>query len=326
MMPDADRKTKPSNPDRCAIPISCPARWRVDALRQLAAANDPSSLTELAEAIDTLANQPQADWNGLLVIPKTAGPAAAVWVQPQPGNTARLWLPTKKAPMAPMLLRGARQWAANKGFSIVQAVIDTADRDSALLLQETGFPHLVDLLYLHAETRPAPREQDGAPQGAPQGAPRTESPAVLESIGQLPSPRLESILARIQESSLDCPGLKDVLSPLQAIEGFRHQGQFTPEHWCILRDKDEDVGALLMAPHPPTLCWELIYMGVIPHRRGRGLGQQLAQDALARAAQQGGERVLLSVDTRNDQARRLYEQTGFQVYAKRSLYAWIAEA
>lgn len=315
-MPAVDRP--PKKPTRSEIPISCPAAWRVHALRLLAAADDPSSLAEFAEAIDALAQQPQPDWNGLIVIPGTGGPAAAAWVQPQPGNTARLWPPRDKVPSAPRLLHAARQWAAGKGFSIVQAVIDTADTEAALLLHENGFPHLVDLLYLQVETRPGRSRQDAA------SATETGTEVSFESIGQLPSPRLESILARIQESSLDCPGLKDALSPLQAIEGFRHQGQFTPEHWCILRDSGEDVGALLMAPHPQTLCWELIYMGVIPQRRGLGLGQKLVQEALFRAADHGAERVLLSVDARNDQARRLYEQTGFQVYARRSLYAWIA--
>lgn len=320
-MPAADRTTKPSPIHEGETAISCPARWRVNALRLLAAANDPSSLAELAEAIDALGGQSQPDWNGLMIIPGTGGPVAAVWVQPQPGNTARLWLPADKLPSAPTLLRGARHWAASKGFSIVQAVIDTADNDAALLLRENGFPHLVDLLYLQAETPLGRREQRAAP--ATNTKKKTE--VSFESIGQLPSPRLECILGRIQESSLDCPGLKDVLSPLQAIEGFRHQGQFTPEHWCILRQKGQDAGALLMAPHPQTLCWELIYMGVLPHKRGHGLGQELVREALSRAAHHGAERVLLSVDARNDQARRLYEQTGFRVYARRSLYAWTAE-
>ncbi len=311
---------KPSKPRSGEIPLSCPARWRVNALRLLAAADDPSSLAELAEAIDALAGQPQPDWNGLMVIPGADGPAAAVWVQPQPGNTARLWLPGNTLSSAPALLDGARQWAVKKAFSLVQAVIDSADTDAAVLLRENGFPHLVDLLYLRAATR-----EDGAKPPLATAAARQQE-VTFESIGQLPSPRLESIITRIQEHSRDCPGLEDVLSPPQVIEGFQHQGQFTPEHWCILRYKDQDAGVLLMAPHPQTPCWELIYMGVIPEQRGQGLGQQLVQEALSRAARHGAAQVLLSVDTRNDQARRLYTQTGFSIYAERSLYAWNAAA
>ena len=159
-MSAADQTTRLGNPRGGETPISSPARWRVNALRLLAAADDPSSLAELAEAINALAGQPRTDWNGLLIIPGTDGPAAATWVQPQPGNTARLWLPGNSPASAPALLYSARQWAASKGFSIVQAVIDTADKDAAALLRENGFPHLVDLLYLQAKARLDKRDRD----------------------------------------------------------------------------------------------------------------------------------------------------------------------
>ncbi|WP_462321459.1 GNAT family N-acetyltransferase [Halochromatium sp.] len=49
------------------------------------------------------------------------------------------------------------------------------------------------------------------------------------------------------------------------------------------------------------------------------------QEALSRAAHHGAAKVLLSVDARNAPARRLYAQMGFRIYARRSLYAWIAD-
>ncbi|MBK5939727.1 GNAT family N-acetyltransferase [Halochromatium roseum] len=294
--------------------IRCPAPWRVNALRLLAAADEPSSLAELAEAIDTVAQQPEADWSSLLIIPTSDGPAAAVWVQPQPGNTARLWLPADRSQWAAILLRGAQHWADSQGLDIVQAVVDSADEEAAVLLRENGFPLLVDLLYMQAKTR------RHSSQGDPR--PRTRPEASIESIGQLPSARLLSLMTRIEDGSLDCPGLHGVLSPLQAIEGFQRQGQFTPEHWCVLRFKGEDAGLLLLAPHPQTACWELIYMGIVPAWRGHGLGRLLVAEALSRAGKNSAEFVLLSVDVRNQPACSIYEDTGFRVYAKRSLYAW----
>ncbi|MEA3639757.1 MAG: GNAT family N-acetyltransferase [Lamprobacter sp.] len=308
------------------------------ALRLLAATDEPSSLAELAEAIDAAARRPETDWSSLLIIPGAAGPAAAVWVQPQPGNTARLWLPADssnqsdqpgqpgRSEWGPILLRGARQWAARQGLSIVQAVIETADEAAALLLRENGFPFLVDLLYLRADTRLCADISPHSPhsphnrQDAP--IPTRHPDASIESIGQLPSSRLLSLMTRIEDGSLDCPGLHGVLSPLQAIDGFQQQGQFTPEHWYILGYKGEDAGLLLLAQHPPTHCWELIYMGIVPEWRGHGLGRLLVAEALSRVQHRGAELLLLSVDVRNQPARLLYETTGFQVYAKRSLYAW----
>lgn len=298
---------------------SCPVPWRVLALRLLAAADEPSSLAELAEAIDAVADQPGADWSGLLIIPGPAGPAAAVWAQPQPGNTARLWLPHRSAPSGPVLLRGAQQWAAHKGVSVLQAVIDTADTKTARLLSENGFPPLVDLLYLQAE----PGQKRSDPEPVSPADTETRAQIQLEPIDRLPSSRLEAIVASIQDDSLDCPGLQRALSPRQAIEGFRHQGEFRPEHWCLLRYRGQDAGVLLMAPHPGTSCWELVYMGVVPGYRGHGLGRQLVVEALRRARNGGASQVLLSVDRRNHLARRLYEHSGFSVYASRSLYAWL---
>ncbi|WP_200246587.1 GNAT family N-acetyltransferase [Lamprobacter modestohalophilus] len=304
--------------------IRCPAPWRVNALRLLAAADEPSSLAELAEAIDTVAQQPEADWSSLLIIPASDGPAAAVWVQPQPGNTARLWLPADRSQWAAILLRGAQQWADSQGLTIVQAVVDSADEDAAVLLRENGFPLLVDLLYMQAQTRRHSSQGDPTPSTRTPSTrtPSTRPEATIESIGQLPSARLLSLMTRIEGGSLDCPGLHGVLSPLQAIEGFQRQGQFTPEHWCILRFKGEDAGLLLLAPHPQTPCWELIYMGIVPAWRGHGLGRLLVAEAMSRAGKNSAELVLLSVDVRNQPACRIYEETGFRVYAKRSLYAW----
>jgi GNAT superfamily N-acetyltransferase len=309
-----DRPALSSQAQDGATVIRCPAPWRVNALRLLAAADEPSSLAELAEAIERIARRPQADWSSLLIIPTTGGPAAAVWVQPQPGNTARLWLPADYSHWGPILLHGARQWAAGQGLSIVQAVVDTADANAAMLLRENGFPHLVDLLYMKAQTT----------QNSSQCAHRLSisAEARIESIGQLPSARLLSLMTRIEDGSLDCPGLQGVLSPVQAIEGFRQQGQFTPEHWCVLRYQGEDAGLLLLAPHPQTRCWELIYMGLVPAWRGHGFGRLLVAEALSRARDDGAELLLLSVDVRNQPARSLYEQTGFRSYAERSLYAW----
>ncbi len=305
-------------PTARAALVTCPRHQRVAALQHLAAAHEPGTLAELAAAIDECASQPEAVWNGLLIAAGETPPRAAVWVQPQPGRTARLWPPRSDSPKAPSLLRGALHWAATQGVQIVQAVIDSSDERAAARLRENGLPQLVDLLYLAAQPNPAQRQTLLA------GAPR---PGVrFESIGDLPSPRLASLMTQIEDSSLDCPELHGVLSPEQAIKGFRQQGQFQPQHWCILRYQGQDAGVLLLAPHPHTPCWELMYMGILTAWRGQGLGRELVAEALRRTVRDGAEQVLLSVDVRNRPARTLYEQTGFRLYARRSLYAWIAKA
>ncbi len=55
----------------------------------------------------------------------------------------------------------------------------------------------------------------------------------------------------------------------------------------------------------------LIAMFVRLPARGRGLGALLAQAVVEEARLRGHERLVLHVETENDTARRLYEQTGF---------------
>lgn len=297
-------------------PITCPRPCRALALRQLRAANDPGALAELVAAVEAASDQPEQVWDGLLIVAGLGGPSAAVWVQPQPGQTAQLWPPHSRSSSAATLLRAAANWAAAQGLQIVQAVIDTDDEETAALLRENGFPRLADLLYLSAPTK------GDLPRPSPAMEPSDVS---FEPIGSLPSPRLTDLMSLIEDRSLDCPGLHGVLSPAQAIEGFRRQGQFVPEHWCIVRYRGRDAGALLMAAHPHIDCYELMYMGIVPRWRGHGLGARLVEEAIRRAGASKAKLVLLSVDVTNAPAIRLYERAGFRLYGKRTLYAWMAQ-
>lgn len=297
-------------------PIPCPPPWRAGALQRLRAANDPGAVAELVAAVELASDQPEQLWDGLLIVAGNTGPSAAVWVQPQPGQTAQLWPPLSTSRAAANLVRAAVNWAAEQELQIVQAVIDTEDQETAALLRNNGLPRLADLLYLNV---PVTAEM---PQPAPAAGPPSLS---FEAIGPLPSARLERLMSLIEDRSLDCPGLQGILSPSQAIEGFRRQGQFAPEHWCVLRYHGEDAGALLMTTHPQIESFELMYMGIVPRWRGHGLGARLIEEAMRRAGAAGAKLVLLSVDATNQPAIRLYEQAGFRLYGRRTLYAWTAQ-
>ena len=60
--------------------------------------------------------------------------------------------------------------------------------------------------------------------------------------------------------------------------------------------------------------WAFIRMlSVDPERRGRGLGRLLSEECLARAREDGAERVALHTGEQMAAARRLYEGMGFEV-------------
>ena len=70
---------------------------------------------------------------------------------------------------------------------------------------------------------------------------------------------------------MECVPTEEVLS------GYRTTGVFDPQRWLLVRQDGEDVGCLLLADHPTSSQWELVYMGLVPEVRGRGLGIELVR-------------------------------------------------
>jgi GNAT superfamily N-acetyltransferase len=57
---------------------------------------------------------------------------------------------------------------------------------------------------------------------------------------------------------------------------------------------------------------ELVYLGLTPHARGRGLGDLLVRQALAATAASCVSKLSLAVDSANRPALALYHRHGFQ--------------
>ena len=106
--------------------------------------------------------------------------------------------------------------------------------------------------------------------------------------------------------------------------GYRAHGQHLPDQWYFVCDEGRDVGALLLANHPTSGNWELVYMGATPSARGAGLGKQIVEFALDAAFRADVEQLVLAVDVDNDPAIRIYRAAGFQEWNRCSVYARLA--
>jgi ribosomal protein S18 acetylase RimI-like enzyme len=126
----------------------------------------------------------------------------------------------------------------------------------------------------------------------------------------------EAILASYQQT-LDCPALVGLRTIDEIIEGHMAAGQFSPELWWAVRHGDDPVGVMLLSPLPQRSAMELVYLGLAPAWRGRGLGSRLLGHGLAQAHQRGLTSMLLAVDDLNKPAVRLYQSQGFEVHAKK---------
>src|SRR5262249_15634608 len=99
------------------------------------------------------------------------------------------------------------------------------------------------------------------------------------------------------------------------------QGRYLPDHWYFVQFDSVDVGALILAHHPATESCELVYMGVVPEARGRGLGQCIVQKALTAAAELRAKRLVLAVDADNKPAMSIYRDAGLVPWDRRTAYA-----
>ena len=76
---------------------------------------------------------------------------------------------------------------------------------------------------------------------------------------------------------------------------------------------------ILLAATPDRDAWEVVYLGLAPRARGRGLGAQAVAHALE-LARPHASALELAVDVRNLPAARLYRDAGFIPFDRRAVH------
>jgi ribosomal protein S18 acetylase RimI-like enzyme len=117
--------------------------------------------------------------------------------------------------------------------------------------------------------------------------------------------------------SQDCPELFGLRDLEDILAGHRAGGPFHPDLWQLLRLSGEDAGCLLLREQPEAEELEIVYLGLAPHFRGKGLGRFATEHALQQARRLGYPRVTLAVDAKNAAAQRLYAQIGFVCFSSK---------
>lgn len=229
----------------------------------------------------------------------------------QPGRTALLW-PPRLTPGEPEstangLLAAVCDQIASEGVRLAQAALPTTASTDAERFMAQGFTHVADLMYLVCDAASFP--------SAPPKIPFHLDPCIAGDEAWLA--RLMRLIEHTYQQTCDCPELNGVRDPADVLEGYRQTGVFAPERWLIATDGSQDVGCLLLADHPAEEQWELVYMGVTPAARGRGLGLVLTRHAQWLTAQTGRLRLVLAVDARNQPALAVYEAAGLEPFDRR---------
>jgi ribosomal protein S18 acetylase RimI-like enzyme len=295
----------------------CPAELRPAALRILDAGLPQDQRAGFAEAVARIGAKDEAAWSGLFAAigAKTPGGNVAVggaaWVQVMAGNTAMVWPPPADCANADELLRAAADWCDRQSVSLAQLIVAEQDGYSSPRLEACGFARLAELVYMYAPLA---------------GAPPAEATGGQDGVTFLPSganhpARFAAVVEQTYEGTQDCPSLDGVRSMADVLAGYRAQGRHHPEHWYLVQTGGADVGVLILAFHPASQNWELVYMGVVPQARGRGVGSRILRFALHEAAKAGGERLVLAVDAVNSPALEVYRKAGLREWERRTVYA-----
>jgi ribosomal protein S18 acetylase RimI-like enzyme len=242
------------------------------------------------------------DANALWVIAAGNKPVWAVLPILNPGHTALLFAPPRRPEGVDVtvLIDELCEDLSRRDVYLAQALLDPPDASGRTLLGAMGFKEMAELLYLQV------------------AIPRAIAPPELPPSfwWQTYSPRTHALFERaIVESyqqSLDCPLLNGLRDIGDVIAGHQSSGEFNPRFWFVLSERDMPRGVVLLNRVPRTDTAELVYFGLAPAARLRGLGDVMMRHALWGAREMNLSRLTLAVDSNNAPALRLYYRHGMQ--------------
>jgi ribosomal protein S18 acetylase RimI-like enzyme len=205
---------------------------------------------------------------------------------------------------------------------LAQAVLDeSAGSQAARDLNHGGMPRVTELLYLERETAAPMRNTREVPEGLVFQGSRSNITFDWRPFEPVVEAEFRSVLQATYQGSLDMPEMEGARSLDDIMQGHRSAGRFVAERWRLgrLPGEPEAAAVLLLAEIPGRNVWEIIYLGLTPQARGRGLGREALQHALD-LARPHVPWIELAVDCRNSPATRLYQSSGFGIRDRRAVH------
>lgn len=201
---------------------------------------------------------------------------------------------------------------APRGLHYAQTLLEPEQPARRRVFESLGFWRLATLVYQERHVREPARV--AAPTLDAQWAEFTEDAR----------PRFAATIAATYVDSLDCPRLTGLRPIEDVIASHQATGVFDARLWQLVRLDGQDAGCLLLGPLAGGSMIELVYMGVAPPFRGRGVGTLLVHRALELSRLRAAHKLMVVVDEANLPARRLYHRFGFRPVTTREayLYQW----
>ncbi|HUU11216.1 MAG TPA: GNAT family N-acetyltransferase [Phycisphaerae bacterium] len=214
--------------------------------------------------------------------------------------------------VAARLIRAAGALAhQTHGARLIQSLIDPDGAQAmTAALEAAGFEPLAMLSYLRRGIGPVDVGAEDRPDLA------------WQRYSFLRHRRFADTIARTYEGSLDCPKLAGLREIDDTVETHKRTGRFSPKTWRLAVADRQPRGVAMVNELQGRA--ELIYLGVVPEARGRGIGRALLAQAMRDATTMGLTQVGLAVDVNNIPATRLYAGAGFTEVRRR--LAWFVPA
>ena len=249
------------------------------------------------------------DVNGVWVADRAGRVVWAVLPVLSPGRTMLLLAPAggaandrhgADAAAAGELVEAVCAHFAARGVALAQVLLEPADDAARQLYLRRSFRQMAELLYLQVDVRrtfPAPT----LPAGFDWLTYSAEA-----------HPTFAATIVESYRESLDCPALNGLRHIEDVMAGHKSSGEFDPSWWFVLRGGGEPRAVLLLSRTPQPGTAELVYLGLVPVARGRGLGDVTMRQALHVIASHGPGTLALAVDSANAPALRLYQRHGMR--------------
>ena len=180
-------------------------------------------------------------------------------------------------------------------------------------LVDAGFVSVGELAYLRRDLTRQDRSLDvpALPPGVSIRTVRSLEPGEPDRLA------LASALEQSYIDTLDCPELCGMRDVDDVIESHKATGEWRADLWWLIEERHEVRGCMLLNHSPDQSAVELVYLGLAPALRGRGLGRVLLQQAIPPTARTGAAHLNCAVDRRNTPALRVYDSLGFREFSAR---------
>ena len=210
--------------------------------------------------------------------------------------------------LAAAVIDAAARDQGSRGCRMLQGLLETRAFGVHAAFSTAGFTRLAELLYLQQALHRWPPSR------------KLVLPPKMELHHYEPASHglFAAAIERSYIGSLDCPALAGKRPIEDVIAGHQAAGEYHPEWWHVLVERSANrtipLGVLLLAGigRGAFNGVELVYLGLAPGARGRGLGDVLMHHAASIAYATPGRCIMLAVDAENAPALALYERHGFR--------------